>query len=383
MTRTISTLVATVCFTLVAVPLSRAGDMVPEHVASKLGLTEAWKRYVAAPAGAQSIVDQQIFVHADNPREYVEITVPMPAESGTAAAADAEPKSRVLVRIPTDQVGVDGKAIGKKEAERLASNQILRLKRRGLDATMSTRTVPRIHLYSLADDGSLECRDAETGDPVWLTRVGDRELLYGKMGFSDKHLSVINGPNLIQVDISNGEVIDEFATIGVPIKGALHAGNFSLVPTIRGGIEGYPMDDPTLDPFMEVVKGLALQLPTKSPDSTRVAWGTDAGFVYVLEASGEPSLLFRLNTDGIVSGRIASAPGDRFFFGSEAGQVYGIEATRTGNVLWSQPFGEPFYNGPMVVGDRLLLRSTYGSLYCLDTATGQSVWKRPPATLTS
>ena len=167
MTLKITTLAAEFCVDLVPTNVCFAGDMMPGHVASRLGLTEAWKRYVAVPAGAQSIADQQIVVHAANPREYVEITVPEPA--GTDGAADGEPKTRVLVRIPTDRVGVDGQEIGKQEAERLAANQIRRLKRRGIDATMSSQTVPRIHLYTLANDGALECRDAETGDPIWLT----------------------------------------------------------------------------------------------------------------------------------------------------------------------------------------------------------------------
>ncbi len=373
MTRSIAVSVALVLVGLVSSVSLRAGDLLPPHIAAQLGLTESWRRYVQVPAGAQSIADQQIFVHQVDPREYVEITVPLPADS-LAVADGTSPATKVLVRIATDRVGVDGKEIGKKEAERLATNEIRRLKRRGIDATMSWRSVPRIHLYTLSDDGTLECRDAETGEPVWLSRVGTRGLNYGALGISDEHISVINGANLIQVDSSNGEVIEEVATVGTPLHGAIHAGRYAMVPTIHSGVEGYPMDDPTLDPFMETVAGISLARPSKSPDSTRVAWGTDQGFVYVMELSGEPSVLFRLRTDGIVSGRIASASGDRFFFGSESGQVYGLRATRSGEVMWSKPFGDPFYNGPMIAGDQLLLRSTYGNLYSLDLETGLGTW---------
>lgn len=352
-----------------------AADLLPPHIASQLGLTEAWKRYVPLPAGSQSIADQQFYVHTAKPREYVEIAVPLP---GGATMADGTPEMKVLVRIPTDRIGLDGQEIGKKEAERLATNDMRKLKRRGHEATLSWRTVPKIHLYTLGKDGTLDARDAETGKPIWMSRVGDRELEYGRIGVSEDFISVINGGNLIQVDITNGEIVEEVPTMGTPLHGAVHAGRFTMIPTIRSGVEGYPMYDPTLDPFMEVVAGLALEIPTVATDedSTRVAWGTDRGFVYVMEMSGEPSVLFRLNTDGIVSGRIATASGNRFFFGSEAGQVYGIRATRTGKVLWSRPLGEPFYNGPMVVGDKLLLRSTYGNLHCLKTEDGEEVWER-------
>ncbi len=387
MTRSIAVSLAAIFTGLVACDAVRAGDMLPPHVASQMGLTQAWRRYVSVPAGSQSIVDQKIFVHQENPHEFLEISVPVqtspasaqPSPGATAgdnsAAADSDkPATRVLVRIPTNRIGSDGLAIGKKEAERLANNEIRRLKRRGYDATISFRTVPRINLYTLANDGTLECRDAETGVPIWRTNVGSRKLMYGAIGVSEEYVSVVNGSNLIQVDISTGEAIHEVTMTGSPLHGAINVGDYAMVPVIRNGVEGYPMRDPTLDPFTEVVSGIALALPTKSPDSARVAWGTSRGFVYVMEMAGTPSVLFRLNTDGIVSGRIASAPGDRFFFGSEAGQVYCVEATRTGKVIWSRPFAEPFYNGPMVEGDQLLIRSTYGNLRSLSLADGQETW---------
>jgi len=96
-----------------------------------------------------------------------------------------------------------------------------------------------------------------------------------------------------------------------------------------------------------------------------------------MEMQGEPSVLFRLDTDGIVSGRIATATGNRFFFGSESGQVYGIWATINGRVLWSRPFGEPFYDEPLVAKEQVLLRSSYGNLHSVDIETGFPTWERP------
>ena len=50
-----------------------AQDLMPPHVASQLGLTQAWLRPINTPFGSQSIVDQQIYVHQSDPQEYVEI----------------------------------------------------------------------------------------------------------------------------------------------------------------------------------------------------------------------------------------------------------------------------------------------------------------------
>lgn len=165
--------------------------------------------------------------------------------------------------------------------------------------------------------------------------------------------------------------------LDTPGYGATNAGDFAMVPMIGGGVEAYPLVDPTIDPFLERVAGAALSLPTKSPDSSRTAWSTDRGFVYVIEMQGTPSLLFRLNTDGIVSARLAAISGNRFFFGSDAGLVYGLRATRSGHVMWIRPIGEPFYNEPTVFNDKVLIRSTYGNLFSINVDDGHLVWDQP------
>ena len=363
---------------------STAGELMTPDAMSRLGLAQAWARPVHVPAGAQSIRDQQLFVHEKTPHEYVIITAAKaapPATAGTTATDDAakpavtsEPEIVTLARIPLDRIGIDGAPIGRAEAERLASNEIRRLKRRGVDAEMKIITSPRINLYTIGSDGLLECRNAETGEPIWIQRVGKPSLPFSDLGVNEKYVTVVNGGNLIQVDAENGEIIREVRTQGAPAFGALNSGDFAVVPLIGGGVEGYSLYDPERVPFRERVSGTTLAMPTKAPNSSKTAWGTSKGFVYVMELQGKPTVQFRLNTDGIVSGRIAAASGNRFFFGSETGQVYGLRATRVGEVLWSQPFAEPFYNRPLVFEDQVLIRSSYGNLFSLSVENGLQTW---------
>lgn len=367
---------------------SSAQGLMPPYIQQQLGLTQAWARPLPVPAGPQSISSLQLFVHQENPREYVEIvTVPSepapvaaasPAEStegGTAPVANAPAK--VLARIATDQVGANGQPIGRKEAERLANNEIRRLKRKGIEAKINLRTVPRVQLYTIGWDGTLDCRDAETGEPVWMVPVGNDQLPYLSTGISEHFVTVIKGANLMQVDAATGDIIVEVPLPGAASFGAVNTGDFALVPLTGGGIQGYPLSDPTIDPFLERVAGSAMSLPVKSPDSSRTAWSTDRGFVYVIEMEGTPSLLFRLKTAGVVNAPIAAASGDRFFFGSDSGQVYGVRATINGEVMWSQPVGEPFYNEPLLHEDQVLIRSTYGNLFALQMENGHLMWDRP------
>ncbi|WP_197231191.1 outer membrane protein assembly factor BamB family protein [Novipirellula artificiosorum] len=379
-----------------------ADEFLSEREAARLGLEIAWRRQLEAPAGAQSIADQQIYVHSTSPDEFVEV-VRVSAPAGEAQAEAAAPASSadstqtpdstsedktvdskkgakfsdVLMRIPTDRVDSYGRPVGRKEAERIANNEIRRLTRRGIEAKIETRIVPRVRLYTLGNDGTLESRDAETGEPKWMVRVGDRRLGYLALGVGETYATVINGGNLIEIDVTNGEIIEETQTVNMPIFGAIHSGNVSVFPTITGGIEGYSLTDPNDVPFRETVAGRALALPTKAPGSSKIGWGTGQGFFYCMETAGQPSVLFRLNTDGIVSGRVAAADGERFFFGSEAGQVYGVFASRSGQVLWSTPFGEPFYDEALIADDQLLIRSTYGSLYSLSQTDGSVTWEMP------
>ena len=363
-------LVILACTILPPLPAkTRAEELMSPTTAARLGLEEAWRRQLRVPFGASSIVHQEIILHTDQPKEYVEIVGK--AEEGKEAP--------VLFRLDVNKPGATGGAIGKAEAERLARREVRRLKRFGGDPQITSRTVPRINLYTAANNGAIECRDAETGTPLWMTQVGDARLGYGKLGADDKHVTITNGGNLILLDATNGEPISNVRTMSVPLYGTIHAGGYSIMPTIRNGIEGYSLFDMEEVPFMRIVAGLALKPPTKSPSSAKVAWGTDRSFVYVMETSGDPSVLFRLNTDGIVSGRVAAASGDRFFFGSESGQVYGIKATRKGRVMWSVPYGEPFYKDPMLVDGVLFMPSEYGNLFALDENNGLSVWTAPAA----
>ena len=345
----------------------QAGETLSASAADRLGLEIAWERNLQVPTGSQSIVHQELYVHNEAPLEYVEIV--------GASAQNPNAKQKVLFRLLTSRLGKDGKPIGKVEAQRLARNEIRRLKRRSINGTITTRIVPRVNLYSLGDDGTIECRNAETGEPIWMQRIGDRRLGYSKFGVNDRYISLINGANLIQLDVKNGEEIRAVRTNGAPLFGAVNSGRFALIPTIRNGVEGYSLDDIRDQPFHEIVEGHALSAPVKAPGTTRVGWGTSEGFVYVMELQGRPGVLFRLDVDGNVGGRLATSAGNRFYFGSDRGQVYCVRATRVGKVIWSKPYGEPFFNDPMVVGEQLLLRSGYGNLYSLGLADGVSTWQ--------
>ena len=367
-------------------------DLLPPFQRERLGLEEAWQRQLAVPAGRQSIVDQRILVHGTRPFTVVEVV----KEGATTVAVDADTSQpeddedtpspileltpppaaeALLARWIIDPLATGG--LGQEEAERLARNEIRRWKRRGITGVTQIREAPIVRIYTLCDDGTVECRDAETGDLIWITRVGNRNFGYASLSANDDFVTVVNGGQLLQLDAINGDEITNIRMAHVSITDMVQCGHFAVVPGADARLSCYPMSGPILDMFEERVSGTCLARPSVGVDALKLAWATQNGFVYVIDMAGTPNVHFRLNTDGIVTGPIAAAPDRRFFMGADSGQIYGLQATRDGQVMWSRPIGEPIYDSPVFASERVLFRSAYGNLMCVSAESGLGVWDRP------
>lgn len=342
-----------------------AEELMSPAAAGRVGMVEAWRRQLSLVGGAQSAVDIQLYVDGSRKRTFIEVS------------READGQTEVLNRIDVNQLDSLGKPIGLKEAQRLASLQVMRWKRRGIAATAKENEIHQVRIYTLGKDGTVEARDAETGELIWLSRNGDPMLPNGSLGINDEFVTFTNGSILYQLSAESGKTVREVRLAGTPLLGSELVGNYALVPTTSGGIEGFPMFETLDPPFVEMVAGRATNEPTPAPNSTRCAWPTDQDFVYVMETEGEPSVLFRFPTDGVVSARVAATVDDRFFFGTEHGHVYGIQATRSGDVLWRLSIGQPIYSPVFTAGDRLLLASAYKNLFSIETATGTLQWASP------
>lgn len=381
MNRTL-TLVALGSLVALLAPTAAAKDLLSPAQAQRMGLVEAWHRQVGTVGGARAIVDMQLWVQRDTQREYVEVF-----------QVDASGAERVLERIATDMKNNFGQPIGKAEAERMAKMSVLRLARRSIDAQTRAVNVNQVRLYVLSSSGLLSAYDAESGEQLWDVRLGNPALGYATLGIDDRYVTVLNGTTMYQVVASDtvvgddesgarrvirgGRALPPTRVDGVPLHGAVHSGDYAVIPITRNGIETYRLDGQSIQPGFEMFSGQALTKPAVFPGSTLIMWPTDQEFVYAMETEGSPSTLFRLATHGIVQGGIAAASGGRFFFGSVGGRVYGIRATRNGEVLWNQSLGEPFYKPPFISGDQLLINSGFGNLHNLSVQTGEPLWERP------
>jgi len=374
-------------FTVVALamifPLNLlAGDLLTPVAAERLGMVESWHRQLGTPGGAGSIVDIQLWVQRNTEREFVEVV---------RADKDGKPVEggEVLRRICVETINSSGVAIGAVEAERLAKIDVLKLERRGVAATHRPLKIRQVRLYVLGDDGGLSATDAETGESLWSLRIGDPNLGYGLLGIADGYVTVINGTTMYRViadarkagtdssTLPGGRPIAAVRLDRIPTMGATNTNSYVVIPNTRNGIDCYSYEEEPGQPDFQRFNGQVISKPVRYPTSSKVAWTTERGFTYVMETDGRPSTLFRLQTDGKVAGGVAAASNDRFFFGSAGGRVYGIRATRTGEVIWNRSFGEPFYVAPFVSGEHVLIASSYGNLFSLKASDGTQEWAAP------
>ena len=85
--------------------------------------------------------------------------------------------------------------------------------------------------------------------------------------------------------------------------------------------------------------------------------------------------LWRVPADSLILAAPVYADGT-VYFGTSSGRVYAVDtAARALKPGWTFQAGEAIWGSPLIIGDRLYVPAMDHYLYCLDTKTGQEVWK--------
>jgi outer membrane protein assembly factor BamB len=83
---------------------------------------------------------------------------------------------------------------------------------------------------------------------------------------------------------------------------------------------------------------------------------------------------WKYSTEGPIEGSAVVADG-KVYFGSEDANIYCLDA-RVGSLIWKFQTGYLVRSTPAVVGGKLYTGTDDGNIYCLDAVTGDQVWKR-------
>lgn len=366
-----------------------ADNLMPPDTASSYGLVQVYQHSLSVALGVDSVVDQKLHVSRTETRQYVELVqvdgdVTTSGGDEAAATDDGEAtddagkaSGKVVARFATDQTSFSNHLTGVEEATRQAKNQQRRLRRFGIETELRTVDVPLVRLITLTDRGQLEVLDAESGQTLWREDVGDPGRQYYSIGCSDKYVAVVNGSQLFVLSIENGALVKQAELERPPLFGPAIAGELAIVPGLLGSIEGVYVTDVKRDDFVLMASGPPAAPMTGAIETDKIAIPTETGFVFVVHTDGRPGADFRLATSGKVVAPLAVGTGERFFFATTAGQVYGMQATKNGRVLWTVPLGEPVTEQVLLDGDRVFVCTAYGNVFALDASSGELLWDAP------
>ncbi|MBN1393888.1 MAG: PQQ-binding-like beta-propeller repeat protein [Pirellulales bacterium] len=124
------------------------------------------------------------------------------------------------------------------------------------------------------------------------------------------------------------------------------------------------------------------------PGGEYVVWPTDRGYLYFGRIDraliNAFVIKFRLETGSALATRPGYLPPDPQVIG-DAGLVFGVSGDgfvyavneETGSTVWRFSTGEPIVETPALIGDRLYLATQLGGMYCLESKTGKNLWKTP------
>jgi len=295
-------------------------------------------------------------------------------------------------------------------------------------------------LFVQTDQGKIDAINANTGERLWVTQVGEPGRITTQPAISHKYVATVNGSTVFVLNRVTGKVLWSASLPGAPGAGPCLSQQRVFIPLVNGRVIGYrltPAVDLTADlkkqaetsdaktgdaktgdvkaavktdpreslrlqqdktpPISCISPGRALTTPVvlrETPGWEVVAWSTDKGFLCLAKVdrnSGKTfDLLYSIRTDKPIICSPAYVPpverdlstaGGLIFAGSQDGYVYAIQENG-GDVAWRFPTGSPILESPVALGPFVFVTSEGGGLYCLNAKDGTERWAGPAANVT-
>lgn len=228
-------------------------------------------------------------------------------------------------------------------------------------------------LYVLTTASVLQAIDAETGQSLWVARIGNPD--YPSLGpaVSAQHVALINGSTLTVLNRENGLEMMSLDIGGGPGGGPALTDEYVFVPLFTGKVEAYPLEpDDRAPTWYYASTGRVFDAPTSTSES--VAWPTDRGYLYVAnpDATG---VRYRFESTGMVNGAPASSNGS-LYATSTNGYLYCLNEL-SGQQRWRYSTGDLIMRPPVVVADRVYVATEQPALHSVSTSDGELVWHAP------
>lgn len=230
-------------------------------------------------------------------------------------------------------------------------------------------------LFVLTSTGSIQAYDAETGERMWTTSVGNPD--YPSVGpvANDTHVAVVNGATVYVLDRTDGTKIMEARTTDAPAAAPALSKYFVYVPQFSGRIDAIGIENPRPIPWYFTSAGRIFENPVAS--ETSIVWATDAGHLYVADPDAG-GIRFRYETALPVVAP-ATVQAGVIFAASTGGYVYALDEAN-GQQIWRYACGAPVIYSPVALGETLYVATREPALHCLDAKTGRPKWITPSIT---
>jgi len=227
-------------------------------------------------------------------------------------------------------------------------------------------------LLILTNAGVVHALDANTGQTLWVTPVGNPD--YPSLGpaANDSLVGLVNGSTLYLLDRSSGRVVSERVLGGAPGAGPALGRDYVFVPLMSGRIEGYPLGDDGGTVWFYQSFGRAFAPPLATPQS--IVWGTTAGYLYVGRVS-VPGIRFRLEA----AGEFLTSPAYRpplIYSVTRDGETFAVDEQQ-GRLRWKFVTSFPTERAPAAVGDRVYVSTEEPMLHAIDADRGLGAWDAP------
>ena len=332
-----------------------SSGLISQQAARRYGMERAWFAQLQIDPARGRVRDMRMYVSSVRSKTVIQVT----SETGEK------------YQFTNRQLDMYGQPLGVEGAKKMAARKQEALKILGINSTVQEQVVPDITLYLTTDDAMVQAVDAETGNTLWASGVGDRNYPTMEPAVSEKYLVIINGTTVYVLDTRNGKLIWKRKVVGIPAAGGTVAGSYVGVPMLTGELELYSLEaDASRWPTNYQSYGQVFSPPTTA--GNRIIWANASGDITAV-TPGDSEIQFQLRTGVPIRGQVTYSAPDQLFAATETGYVYSFKAS-TGEILWRFSTGDTTTNAPIVVGNNVYVVTKYQGTFCIDAPTGKENW---------
>lgn len=262
-----------------------------------------------------------------------------------------------------------GRLLGPDGAAALAAAKQQDLIDGYLKPTLTEIVRADVTLYVVTDKGVIHAIDGESGQTLWVQSVGRSDFPTTEAAANDLYVAICNGSDLYLLDRRNGEVLWTRSVGGTVSAGPALSNDMVSVPTIRGAVESYRIDQSKrYAPHIYRSQGAIFGQPISTPRS--IAWCTAKGHMYCADANSG-RVRFRLETSDTIVGQPAYLAPRYFYCASFDGYVYCVDEVN-GRMQWRYSTGGVVSKSPVAVGETVYIVTDEGELHAIDYLTGDA-----------